>query len=278
MGVDPQASVTTPNARFHHVLNAYAIGPALVPTMGSPNPMLTGVALARRLAEHLVAALPAPTIEADFTPLFDGAQAMFDRWRYVGPGGFNYESGEGVMVAQPDGDIGLLYWPETTFGDFLLRLQFRLDAHGDNSGVFVRFHDPLNPPAGLGDSRAVGNPAWVAVDTGFEAQIDDLARPDGADAHRTGAIYEGDPATLSYHRGSTLQPGEWNDYEIEVSGNAYTVRLNGFETSAFLNNDPNRGLHRAPSVCRRTPGESHSGPSESRPELGRRRRRCACST
>src|SRR5207247_2866918 len=29
MGTDPAASVTTPNARFHHVTNAYAIGPAL---------------------------------------------------------------------------------------------------------------------------------------------------------------------------------------------------------------------------------------------------------
>lgn len=55
MGTDPDRSVTTPNARFHHVVNAYAVGPALLPTLGSPNPMLCGIALARRLAEHLVA-------------------------------------------------------------------------------------------------------------------------------------------------------------------------------------------------------------------------------
>jgi choline dehydrogenase-like flavoprotein len=45
MGTDPAASVTTPNARFHHVVNAYVAGPALLPTIGSPNPMLSGVAL-----------------------------------------------------------------------------------------------------------------------------------------------------------------------------------------------------------------------------------------
>ena len=42
MGVSPAASVTTPNARFHHVVNAYVAGPALLPTLGSPNPMLSG--------------------------------------------------------------------------------------------------------------------------------------------------------------------------------------------------------------------------------------------
>src|SRR6185503_18100593 len=56
-GISPAASVTTPNARFHHVVNAYVAGPALLPSLGSPNPMLSGVALARRIAEHLVAPL-----------------------------------------------------------------------------------------------------------------------------------------------------------------------------------------------------------------------------
>jgi choline dehydrogenase-like flavoprotein len=46
MGTDPTQSVTNTDARFHHVENAHALGPALHPTIGSPNPMLTGVALA----------------------------------------------------------------------------------------------------------------------------------------------------------------------------------------------------------------------------------------
>jgi len=54
MGDSPETSVTNPDARFHLVDNLYATGPALFPTTGSANPMLTGVALARRLAEHLV--------------------------------------------------------------------------------------------------------------------------------------------------------------------------------------------------------------------------------
>jgi hypothetical protein len=55
MGTDPAHSVTDTNGRFHGIENAYVVGPALFPTMGSANPMLTAVALARRLARHLAA-------------------------------------------------------------------------------------------------------------------------------------------------------------------------------------------------------------------------------
>ena len=96
-------------------------------------------------------------------------------------------------MAQPGPDIGLLFYALQAFSDFTLRLQFRVDARSDNSGVFVRFRDPRQPPpAGLNDPRIAGNSAWLAVDTGFEVQIDDAAQPDQADKHRTGAIYDVD--------------------------------------------------------------------------------------
>ena len=59
---DPASSVTNPDCRFHHVENAYAAGPALLPSIGSPNPMLTGVALARRLGDRLVPAATPPVV------------------------------------------------------------------------------------------------------------------------------------------------------------------------------------------------------------------------
>src|SRR5262249_30983074 len=77
MGDDPTSSVTNANARFHFVDNAYVAGPALLPTVGSPNPMLTGVALARRLAEHLTVAPFTP--DPRFTMLFDGKD--MSKWR-----------------------------------------------------------------------------------------------------------------------------------------------------------------------------------------------------
>ena len=247
MGVSPVQSVTTPNARFHNVVNAYAVGPALLPTMGSPNPMLSGVALARRLAEHLVAPLDPPTLEVGFQWLFDGTQASLANWQQAGPGNFDYDANERIIVARPGGDIGLFFFTGRGFSDFTLRLQFRVDSRNDNSGVFVRFRDPRQPPpAGLNDPRIAGNPAWLAVDTGFEIQIDEMAEPDQADIHRTGSVYAipigAGPGQQIYARGSALQPGEWNDYEIQVVGDTYDVRLNGSQTSHFSNNDATRGL------------------------------------
>jgi choline dehydrogenase-like flavoprotein len=53
MGSHPASSVTDPLGRFHHIANAYACDQATFPTAGSVNPVLTGLTLARQLAEHL---------------------------------------------------------------------------------------------------------------------------------------------------------------------------------------------------------------------------------
>lgn len=53
MGDDPATSVTDPTGNFHGVANAYACDQSLFPSVGSVNPTLTGLTLARQLAEHL---------------------------------------------------------------------------------------------------------------------------------------------------------------------------------------------------------------------------------
>ncbi|MGL4966998.1 MAG: GMC oxidoreductase [Inquilinus sp.] len=53
MGDNPATSVTDPHGRFHHVANAYSCDQAAFPTVGSVNPVLTGLALAREMAEHI---------------------------------------------------------------------------------------------------------------------------------------------------------------------------------------------------------------------------------
>ena len=55
MGDNPAASVTDDLGRFHHIDNAYACDQSIFSTVGSVNPALTGLTLARRLAEHLTA-------------------------------------------------------------------------------------------------------------------------------------------------------------------------------------------------------------------------------
>jgi len=53
MGTNPATSVTDGFGAFYEVPNVYVAGPALFPQMGSPNPTLTGIALARRTAERI---------------------------------------------------------------------------------------------------------------------------------------------------------------------------------------------------------------------------------
>jgi choline dehydrogenase-like flavoprotein len=53
MGDDPPSSVTDTVGRFHDVANAYACDQSILPTVGSANPVLTGLTLAKRVAESL---------------------------------------------------------------------------------------------------------------------------------------------------------------------------------------------------------------------------------
>jgi choline dehydrogenase-like flavoprotein len=46
----PGSSVTNENGRFHHINNAYVADLALFPTVGSANPTLVGLTLARKVA------------------------------------------------------------------------------------------------------------------------------------------------------------------------------------------------------------------------------------
>lgn len=51
MGESPSSSVTNTVGRFHHINNAFACDQSLFPTVGSVNPVLTGLTLAKRIAE-----------------------------------------------------------------------------------------------------------------------------------------------------------------------------------------------------------------------------------
>jgi choline dehydrogenase-like flavoprotein len=259
MGTSAANSVTDEWGRFHECGNLYALGPCLLPTLGSPNPMLSGVALARRTADHLVNPHPAVTpAEPGFRYLFDGTTKTFKPWLTAGQGQFALIDRE--IVAYPGNGLGLLWYGLERFGDFTLRVQFKLDhptGNGnDNSGIFVRFRDPRrrvpdrNDPA---KSYIYDNGAWVAVDTGFEFQIDEEARPNGADIHRTGAVYNIPLGTAGgqqdYSRGPAIQAGRWYDYEVKVTGQDYTTRLkeadlpeSAFElVTTFKNVDGYRG-------------------------------------
>ena len=284
MGTDPATSVTNEFGRIHDTTNCYVASPAVFPALGSPNPMLTGIALAHRTSDMLTAnVLPQPlarVIDSGFTALFDGKASTFNSWKSAdAKNGQGFALIDGEIVTYGSADFALLYFATKAFADFHLRLQFKcFDLNNNNSGVFVRFRDPrLRLPAALASradaDKVGGNPAWSAVISGFEVQIDDNARgdvnkdfygrrpePDGLFKNRTGAIYKipagdliiqtgGHDARLQqYTPGPPLVPGVWFQYDIVVTGNHYEVALTNMQSGAsqvttiFDNPDTARGI------------------------------------
>ncbi|HVG23651.1 MAG TPA: family 16 glycoside hydrolase [Thermoanaerobaculia bacterium] len=255
MGTDPAKSVTDPDGRFHHTVNLYAAGPALFPTIGSPNPMLTGIAVARRTGDRIIA----PPPDENFESLFDGRTLKGWRMSTIrnqpgrdDPGRFVPRGG--VLEAVPGTDLGLLWHTKPAPANFILRAEWMMTSAGDNSGIFVRFPHP--------EEQNFDNTAYVAVRLGMEIQIDELARPDGSPRFRTGAIYDLQGPTGTLH---VRPPGEWNAFEIRVENQTYTVRLNGDDVTTFTFTEgsdaafPKRGLPSTPAEPRFIGLQTHTG-------------------
>ncbi|MFD9976794.1 family 16 glycoside hydrolase, partial [Streptomyces sp. NPDC059017] len=161
-----------------------------------------------------------------YRDLFDGTAASFAKWQHVGGGSFGLNADGSMTSGTTKGGLGMLWFPQRQYGDFSLRLQWRDDAPGTgnaNSGVFVRFpyvHDNPEEP----------RPEWVAIKYGHEVQV--LDRPDG-DMYKTGSVYGFDRVGLG---GAGVTPkGTWNDYEIRVEGQHYSVHRNGVLINEFEN-------------------------------------------
>src|SRR5215469_13026972 len=107
--------------------------------------------------------------EEGFVNLFNGLDLQ--GWKMAGRGKFQIIERERALESE-DG-MGLLWYTNRMYSDFILKIDWKVKRRSDNSGVFIRFAD-----------------AWNAVKTGYEIQIDDLALPDGKAEHKTGAIYD----------------------------------------------------------------------------------------
>jgi Domain of Unknown Function (DUF1080) len=136
--------------------------------------------------------------------LFNGADLR--GWRHTGSGGFRVNNGTLIT----EGGLGLLWYSALQFRDFELKLDWKVTKKSDNSGVFVRFPAPDRDPE-------------VAINEGYEIQIDDEGAPDGAMVHKTGAIY----GIQSPKKIASNPPSEWNTFVIRVEGQSYNVTLNG---------------------------------------------------
>ncbi|MFJ4844544.1 MULTISPECIES: OmpL47-type beta-barrel domain-containing protein [unclassified Streptomyces] len=161
-----------------------------------------------------------------YRDLFDGTEASLVKWEQVGGGRFTLSGDRAITSSTTVPGMGMLWFPERTYGDFSLKLQFRDDAPGTgnaNGGVFVRFPNVHGHPE---ESR----PEWVAINYGHEIQI--LDRPDG-DMYKTGSVYGFDRVGLG--GAGVTEKGTWNDYEIRAEGQHFTVLRNGVVINEFDN-------------------------------------------
>jgi hypothetical protein len=179
-----------------------------------------------------------------YEPLFDGTTGSLGGWLQAPSGSFGIQA-DGSL--RPSGGLGML-WHTRQVADFSLRLQFRDVAPGavrGNSGVLTRFPDPRipldqRPPGSCGTvGSARTSPAWVAIYCGHEVQIYD---GDTGEPQKTGSIYNFDPVTLADAR--PTPKNEWNDYEIRVVGQHYTIIRNGVVVNEF-DNTPGKTSSRA---------------------------------
>jgi hypothetical protein len=271
---DPNRGVVDLSGRFHDVENAYCCDQAVFVTSGSANPVPTGLIIAKRVSEAI---MPDHEInEKDFTNLFIfpepkgdyktlpvGLGLMPKGWKFVGQGGFVRR---GKMM-ESAGGIGLLYYDDEVFRDFILKLEWRCplprgkDQFFNNSGVYIRWPREITVKNGKKQKPAelsLEEFTTYAIKQGYEVQIDDTGyRPEPEFSgfpqelhnpyHLTGAIYPAyfpPPPPFKVPRfdvnavtgdrtGSPAQvlrsrpPGQWNEFLITAQGNKFRVELNG---------------------------------------------------
>ncbi|MFF0299905.1 OmpL47-type beta-barrel domain-containing protein [Streptomyces sp. NPDC004562] len=161
-----------------------------------------------------------------YRTILDGSPESFAKWQQVGGGSFAPNGDGSITSGTSRSGLGMLWFPERKYGDFSLKLQWRDDAPGTgnaNSGVFVRFpwvHDHPEEP----------RPEWAAIKFGHEIQVFDS--PTG-DMYKTGSVYGFDRVGLA--GAGVTQKGTWNDYEIRVVDQHYSVYRNGVLINEFDN-------------------------------------------
>jgi hypothetical protein len=138
----------------------------------------------------------------------EGFQPLFDGTSWTGWSGdqSSYEIVDGEIRCKAG--MGGTVFTAATFGDFVLRLQFRLPP-GGNNGLALRY-------PGTGDPAYAGIEVQVLDDTAAK-----YAKLQPWQFH--GSVY----GVVPSHRGYLRPVGEWNFEQVTVRGTRYTVELNG---------------------------------------------------
>jgi hypothetical protein len=153
--------------------------------------------------------------EKNWRQLFNGSD--LSGWEQVGPGQFVVEEG----LLKTVGGMGMILYPAEKFSNVVIRVVYKVKDNDVNSGVFIRL--PEKPAD-----------EWMAVNHGYEVQIDNGTRHVGGDYHCTGVLYSLTKAKSHPQKA----PGEWNTMEITIEGQRTIVYVNGEMVTDFTEGDP----------------------------------------
>lgn len=241
MGEDPFNSVTDLHGHFHHVTNAFCLDQSLFPTVGSANPVATGLSLNQMIARHIASRFTSNGMQ----PLEEGFECIFDGtlkgWKFFGNGRIDALPGLNILeagTASIEDQLGFLRLENKKYQNFILRLDWKAFTIQANSGIFLRMPD-MN-----------GTDFDTLFRQAVEIQIDEIGKLSGSNQdgpviygsslHKTGAIYNLAPATqwaskvLSSHN----DEGFWNRFEIRVQDADIQVALNGTLVSRATLTEP----------------------------------------
>jgi hypothetical protein len=222
----PGSSITNTTGQFHGLSNAYVAGPALFPTLGSANPSLTALSLARRTVSTVLTAA-----EATAQPGFTALSLLPPDWQMV-----KLPNSPAAMihygnVMETRGWYGLYWYIKEQFANFILWVDWRVSRREENSGVYIRI-----PPA------TVANALQQADQMGHEVQIDprgydSATNTEGHPLQITGAIY----ALQAPSASTAVQFGAWNTFVIEANGPRIRVSLNGQLVNDYISSRQTSG-------------------------------------
>jgi hypothetical protein len=177
-----------------------------------------------------VLAAPAAAQDKDFVPLFNGKN--LEGWQAMAGGKLeDWSVKEGVLVAKAGrGWLGT----KKMYGDYVLRVTWKLPTKNGNSGVFLR----------VPDIETKESPSSYAM----EIQILDDDGPAYVGKLKpyqySGSLYHFVPRSKAMYK-----PWEWNTFEITCKGNQVMVVYNGekvvdADMSKFpeLDKRPRRGM------------------------------------
>jgi len=160
----------------------------------------------------LVATASADEVETGFKPMFDGK--TLDGWKQVGgTATYRVEGGEIIGTVDPKSRLNSFLRTEKSYGDFILKLDLKLDIPG-NSGIQFRSHERLEKN---GSIRVFG----------YQAEVDPSPRAWSGglyDEARRGWLFD---LKDRPEAGKAFRLKDWNAYQIEARGAHLKISVNG---------------------------------------------------